>query len=308
MNHQLVVKHQQNASGRPSHSDGAPTGGFKPILIRGGAASPLAPSTTDVAQNKKPLKLARSGEAELGADAAPALLAPRRNQLLASLPAEDYARLRRQLELVEWHDGQVLQEPDMQLRCVYFPIDTVVSMLYLDEDGGSTEIAVVGNEGVVGTALFMGGATSPYHAVVRTAGHAFRLATGLLNEEFKLGGALHDLLLRYAHATTTQIAQTAVCNRHHRLEKQLCRWLLSRLDRLPSNVLSTTQELIANLLGVRREGVTRAAGNLQAAGLIECRRGNITVLDRKGLEARVCECYAVIKSEFDGILPARTAG
>jgi CRP-like cAMP-binding protein len=186
---------------------------------------------------------------------------------------------------------------------VYFPTTSIVSLLYVMEDGASAEIAIVGNEGLVGIALFMGGETTPSRAVVQSAGHAYRLKSAVLKNEFERGGALQHLLLRYTQAMITQMAQTAVCNRHHSLEQQLCRWLLLSLDRLSSNVLTMTQELIANMLGVRREGVTEAAGTLQAEGLIHYSRGKITVLDRPKLEQRVCECYAVVKKEFDRLLP-----
>ena len=192
----------------------------------------------------------------------------------------------------------------------YFPTTSIVSLLYVMEDGASAEIAVVGNEGVVGIALFMGGESTPSRAVVQSAGYAYRLKADVLKAEFDRGGALQHLLLRYTQALITQMAQTAVCNRHHTVEQQLCRWLLLSLDRLPSNELTMTQELIANMLGVRREGVTEAAGKLQAAGLIDYSRGKIIVLDRPKLEARVCECYAVVKRESDRLLrrPSRIAG
>ena len=191
---------------------------------------------------------------------------------------------------------------------VYFPIDSIVSLLCVMQDGTSAEIAVVGNEGMVGISLFMGGETAPSRVVVRSAGCGYRLRADVLQDEFDLGGDLQHLLLRYTQALITQMAQTAVCNRHHALEQQLCRWLLLSLDRLPSNQLNMTQELIANMLGVRREGVTEAAGRLQAEGLIHYRRGKITVLDRLNLEARACECYAVVKRESDRLLPANATG
>ncbi|BAL24329.1 transcriptional regulator, Crp/Fnr family [Azoarcus sp. KH32C] len=198
------------------------------------------------------------------------------------------------------------------MRHVYFPIDVIVSLLYVMEDGASAEIAVVGNEGIVGVSLFMGGETTPSRAIVRSAGHAYRLKAQVLKAEFdrvggRRSGALHHLLLRYTQALLTQMAQTAACNRHHSLEQQLCRWLLLSLDRVPANELILTQELIANMLGVRREGVTEAAGKLQKAGLIEYRRGHITVLDRGRLEAQSCECYAVVKKEFERLLPEAIA-
>ncbi len=228
---------------------------------------------------------------------------PCQNHLLAALPSEDYQRLSPFLELVPMPLGNVLYESGNELRHVYFPTTSIISLLYVMLDGASAEIAVVGNEGVIGVALFMGGETMPNRAVVQSAGHAYRLKVQLLKQEFNRSGELQHLLLRYTQALLTQMAQTAVCNRHHSLDQQLCRWLLLSLDRLPTNELSMTQELIANMLGVRREGVTEAAGNLQKTGLITYRRGHITVLDRKGLEARACECYAVVKKEFDRLLP-----
>ncbi len=235
---------------------------------------------------------------------------PRQNRLLAALPDEEYVRLLPSLEQVPMPLGQVLYESGEQMRHVYFPLDAIVSMLYVMEDGASAEIAVVGNEGVVGVSLFMGGETTPSRAVVQSAGHAYRLRGQLLKAVFhraggRRAGIFHDLLLRYTQALLTQMSQTAVCNRHHSLDQQFCRWLLLSLDRLPTNELVMTQELIANMLGVRRESVTEAAGNVQRAGLIEYHRGRITVLDRAGLEARVCECYAVVKREFDRLLPPR---
>ncbi|WP_412851739.1 Crp/Fnr family transcriptional regulator [Ectothiorhodospira shaposhnikovii] len=232
---------------------------------------------------------------------------PRVNQLLAMLPDEDYRQLLPGLELVALPLGQVIYEPGIPMDHVYFPIDAIVSLLYVMEDGASAEIAVVGKDGVVGVALFMGGETTPSQAVVQSAGQAYRLGARRLKDAFRrVGGrrqgVLHDLLLRYAQALLTQMAQTAVCNRHHTLDQQLCRWLLLSLDRLPSNHLVMTQELIANMLGVRREGVTEAAGKLQRAGLIKYHRGHITVLDRAGLEARSCECYAVVKRECDRLV------
>jgi CRP-like cAMP-binding protein len=199
--------------------------------------------------------------------------------------------------------GDVLCESGDHLHYAYFPTTAIVSLLYVIESGASAEIAVVGNEGLIGVALFMGGRTMPNWAVVQSAGYAYRLRGTLLQQEFNRYGALHHLLLRYTQALITQMAQMAVCNRHHSVGQQLCRWLLLNLDRLPSNELSMTHELIANLLGVRREGVTEAAGKLQRAGLIQYSRGHITVLDRAGLEARVCECYEVVKKEFDRLLP-----
>ncbi|MBF0255022.1 MAG: Crp/Fnr family transcriptional regulator [Gammaproteobacteria bacterium] len=228
---------------------------------------------------------------------------PRQNYLLAALPEEDYARLVDHLEPVSMPLGKVLYESGNQLQHVYFPTTAIVSLLYVMIDGASAEIAVVGNEGIIGVALFMGGQTMPTRAVVQSAGRAYRLKGQLLKQEFNRSGELQHLLLRYTQALLTQMAQTAVCNRHHSLDQQLCRWLLLSLDRLPSDELVMTQELIANMLGVRREGVTEAAGNLQRAGLISYHRGHIRVLDRTGLEARTCECYGVVKREFDRLLP-----
>jgi CRP-like cAMP-binding protein len=229
---------------------------------------------------------------------------PRQNHLLAALPAIEYKRLLPYLELVSMPLGEVLYESGVELRYAYLPTTCIVSKLYVMENGASAEIAVVGNEGIIGVALFMGGKTMPNRAVVQSAGYAYRLRGHLLMQEFNRNGALHHLLLRYTQALITQMAQTAVCNRHHTVDQQLCRWLLLSLDRLASNELIMTQELIANMLGVRREGVTEAAGNLQRSGLIDYSRGHITVLDRLGLEARVCECYQVVKTEFDRLLPA----
>jgi CRP-like cAMP-binding protein len=199
--------------------------------------------------------------------------------------------------------GQVLYEPGATLSHVYFPTNAIVSLLYVMEDGASAEIAVVGNEGVVGISLFMGGESTPSRAVVQSAGEGFRLRSQLLKEEFNRSGPVLHLLLRYTQALITQMSQTAVCNRHHTLDQQLCRWLLLSLDRLQDNELVMTQELIANMLGVRREGVTEGALKLQQAGLIRYSRGHITVIDRPGLEKRTCECYAVVKKEYDRLLP-----
>jgi len=237
-----------------------------------------------------------------------ALLSPRQNHLLAALPAADYEQLLPHLELVPLPLAWPVYESGDAQGYVFFPTTSIVSLLYVMEDGSSAEIAVVGNEGLVGIALFMGGETTPSRAVVQSAGHGYRLRASALKTEFSLGGNLQHLLLRYTQALITQMAQTAVCNRHHALDKQLCRWLLLSLDRLDSNELKMTQELIANMLGVRREGVTEAAGKLQAAGLIEYSRGRITVLDRPKLEAQVCECYAVVKREYDRLLPFVPAG
>lgn len=228
---------------------------------------------------------------------------PEQNTLLAALPESIRDRLFPHLQSVEMPLGMVLYESDSKLHHVYFPTTSIVSLLYVMEDGASAEIAVVGNEGILGIALFMGGETTPSRAIVQSAGHGFRLKAQLLKDEFNRGGPVMHLLLRYTQALITQMAQTAVCNRHHSINQQLCRWLLLSLDRLPSNELTMTQELIANMLGVRREGVTEAAGRLQSAGLILYSRGHITVLDRPGLEAEACECYRVVKKEYDRLLP-----
>jgi len=228
---------------------------------------------------------------------------PRQNHLLSALPAGDYERVAAHLELVPLKLGDILYEPGIKLRYVYFPTTAIVSLLYVMEDGASAEIAIVGNEGILGISLFMGGETTPSRAVVQSAGYGYRLRAQLLKDEFGRFGPFLRLLLRYTQALITQMAQTAVCNRHHSVDQQLCRWLLLSLDRLASSQLSMTQELIANMLGVRREGVTEAAGKLQVAGLIHYRRGKITVLDRPRLEARSCECYQVVKTEFDRLLP-----
>ena len=228
---------------------------------------------------------------------------PSQNHLLAALTAAEQERLFPQLELVTMPLAKVLYESGSQLSHVYFPTTSIVSLLYVMEDGASAEIAVVGNEGLVGVALFMGGETTPSRAVVQSAGFAYRLAGAGIKLEFTRSGAMQHLMLRYTQALLTQMSQTAVCNRHHSLDQQLCRWLLLSLDRLPSNELKMTQELIANMLGVRREGVTEAAGNLQKDGLIRYSRGRITVLERNKLEQRVCECYAVVRTEFERLLP-----
>jgi CRP-like cAMP-binding protein len=228
---------------------------------------------------------------------------PAQNKLLAALPAGDWARWHPELEPVSLALGKVLYESGGAMTHVYFPTTSIVSLLYVLEDGASAEIAVVGNEGIVGISLFMGGETTPSRAVVQSAGEGFRMRAEVLKNEFNRSGAVMHLLLRYTQALITQMAQTAVCNRHHSLDQQLCRWLLLSLDRLHGPDLVMTQELIANMLGVRREGVTEAAGSLQNAGLISHRRGHITVLDRAGLERRTCECYAVVKKEYDRLLP-----
>ena len=232
---------------------------------------------------------------------------PMSNCLLRAMPAADWARVRPQLEWVDMPLGHVMYESGRPLSHVYFPTTAIVSLLYVMENGASAEIAVVGNEGVVGIALFMGGETTPSRAVVQSAGRGLRLRAAAIKEEFNRAGPTMHLLLRYTQALITQMSQTAVCNRHHTLDQQLCRWLLLSLDRLRGAELQMTQELIANMLGVRREGVTEAALKLQKLGLIRYARGHITVLDRPGLEARTCECYPVVKTEYDRLLPDRTA-
>ena len=224
------------------------------------------------------------------------------NQLLANLPEADLKRLAAHLELVTLPLGEMLYEPGGQLRYAYFPTSAIVSLHYVLESGATAESAGVGNEGVVGIALFMGGETTASSAVVQTSGQAYRLAGPLLKDEFNRAGLMQQLLLRYTQALMTEIAQTAVCNRHHSVEQQLCRWLLLTLDRAPPGELVMTQELVASMLGVRREGITQAAGNLQRAGLIRYRRGHIAVLERSALETRVCECYAVVKQEMIRLL------
>jgi CRP-like cAMP-binding protein len=230
---------------------------------------------------------------------------PKQNHLLDALPAADYARLLPDLELIAMPLGWAVYESGGQLNYLYFPTTGIVSLLYVMESGESAEIAITGNEGLIGISLFMGGESTPSRAVVQSAGNGYRLKANVMKKEFALGGELQHLALRYTQALITQMSQTAVCNRHHALEQQLCRWLLLSLDRLPGNELRMTQELISNMLGVRREGVTEAAGKLQAAGLIHYSRGKITVLDRARLEQRVCECYGVVKKEFDRLLPYR---
>jgi CRP-like cAMP-binding protein len=227
---------------------------------------------------------------------------PSQNHLLAALPTADFERVAAHLQPVALPLGEILYGPGDQLQHVYFPTTAIVSLHYVTEDGASAEIASVGNEGVVGISLFMGGDTTPSSAVVPTAGHAYRMARRLLMEEFERAGVLQRLLLRYTQALITQMSQTAACNRHHSVEQQLCRWLLVTLDRVPSGEFVITQELIARMLGVRREGITEAAGNLQNAGCIRYRRGHITVLDRSALETRVCECYGVVRKELRRLL------
>jgi CRP-like cAMP-binding protein len=232
---------------------------------------------------------------------------PLTNDLLASLPPTEWLRWQPQLERVELKLGQVLYESGTTMNHVYFPTNAIVSLLYVMENGASAEIAVVGHEGQVGVAIFMGGGSTPSRAVVQSAGWGFRLRAAVMKEEFAHSTPVLHLLLRYTQALITQMAQTAVCNRHHSLDQQLCRWLLLSMDRLQGNELVMTQELIANILGVRREGVTEAALKLQKSGLISYARGHIQVLDRPGLEKRTCECYAVVKQEYDRLLPVRIA-
>jgi len=239
---------------------------------------------------------------------APSTRDPRQNHLLAALPETDYARIAPQLELVPLTLGQVLYESGSRMRHVYFPTTAIVSLLYVMENGASAEIAVVGNDGIVGISLFMGGESTPSRGVVQSAGKSYRLKAALLKEEFDRYGPTMHLLLRYTLALITQMTQTAVCNRHHSVDQQLCRWLLLSLDRLQTNELVMTQELMANMLGVRREGVTQAAGKLQAAGLIHYSRGRIKVIDRPGLEARSCECYDVVRRESARLLPQAGEG
>jgi len=232
----------------------------------------------------------------------PSAPSPNQNHLLAALPTAEFERLAKHLELVAMPLGQILYEPGGQMQHAYFPTTAIVSLHYVTESGASAETAGVGNEGVVGISLLMGGGTTPSSAVVQTAGHGYRLERGKLMEEFNRGGLMHRLLLRYTQALITQMNQTAACNRHHSLEQQLCRWLLLTLDRLSSNELVMTQELVASMLGVRREGITESAGNLQRAGFIRYRRGHIAVIERSGLEATACECYAVVKKELARLL------
>ncbi|MHB9119178.1 MAG: Crp/Fnr family transcriptional regulator [Burkholderiales bacterium] len=227
---------------------------------------------------------------------------PNQNHLLASLPTAEFERIAPHLELVAMPLGEVLYESGGQLQHAYFPTTAILSLHYVLASGASSEIAGVGNEGVLGISLFMGGDTTPSRAIVQTAGHGYRLKARLLMEEFNRAGPMMRLMLRYTQALITQISQTAVCNRHHSVEQQLCRWLLLTLDRLPSNELTMTQELIASMLGVRREGITEAAGHLQQERCISYRRGHISVLNRSGLESRVCECYGVVKKEHDRLL------
>ncbi len=231
-------------------------------------------------------------------------LDPRQNLLLGALPDPEFARWHAHLEPAELPLGKVIYESGARLSYVYFPTTAIVSLLYVMADGASAEIAVVGHEGIVGISLFMGGESTISRAVVQSAGCGFRLRANVVMQEFNRGGPVLHLLLRYTQALITQMAQTAVCNRHHTLDQQLCRWLLLSLDRLHGDTLVMTQQLIANMLGVRREGVTEAAGSLQKAGLIEYHRGVITVIDRDGLERQTCECYRVVKQEYDRLLPS----
>ena len=259
---------------------------------------PVAPAKpakpTQAADQPKPTKLPSAPDARV-------------NQLLAALPAAEWVRWMPQLELVQLKLGQVLYESGRTLSHVYFPTTAIVSLLYVMENGASAEIAVVGHEGLVGISLFMGGGSTPSRAVVQSAGAGYRLRAAIVTDEFDHSHPVMHLLLRYTQALITQMSQTAVCNRHHSLDQQLCRWLLLSLDRLQGNDLAMTQELIANMLGVRREGVTEAALSLQKMGLIRYARGHITVLDRPALEQRTCECYAVVKREYDRLLPPLVA-
>ena len=233
----------------------------------------------------------------------PETACPRQNQILEALSPAARERLLPHLQVVELPLGMILYESGDTLCHIYFPTDSIVSLLYVMEDGASAEIAVVGNDGAIGVALFMGGETTTNRAIVQSAGSAYRLTGSRLKQEFERHGEMLHILLRYTQALITQMAQTAVCNRHHSVDQQLCRWLLLSLDRLSSNQLVMTQELIANMLGVRREGVTEAAGKLQKLGVIDYRRGRITVLDRPKLEQLSCECYAVVKKETDRLVP-----
>jgi len=228
---------------------------------------------------------------------------PTQNHLLAALPTAEFERMSARLELVPMRLGDAIYEPGRQLEHAYFPVTSIVSLLYVTRSGASSEIAGVGPEGIVGMPLFMGGNTTPSSAVVRTAGHAFRLERRLLAAEFIRAGAVQVLLLRYTQALIAQMCQTAACNRHHTVEQQLSRWLLWTVDRVPSQDMSITQDLVASLLGVRRESITEAAGRLQHGGFIKYRRGHIDVLDRIGLQSRACECYAVVKNEMSRLLP-----
>ena len=231
-----------------------------------------------------------------------AIHTPNENRLLAVLPTAEFDALAPHLELVPLRLGDMLYEPGGRLTHAYFPVTCIVSLHYVMESGASCETAGVGNEGVVGVSLFMGGETTPSSAMVQTGGHAFRLPSRVLKEEFRRAGLLQRLLLRYTQSLIAHMTQTAACNRHHSVEQQLCRWLLATLDRVATHELTMTQELIASMLGVRREGITEAAGDLQRAGCIRYRRGHISVVDRTGLELRACECYAVVKTEYERLL------
>ena len=235
-----------------------------------------------------------------------ALHSPQQNYLLASLPAEVYERLLPDLALVPMPLGHVVYASGAELPYLYFPTSCIVSLVYVMANGASAEIAVTGFEGLLGVSLFLGGLTTPNQAVVQSGGHAYRISADVIKKEFDQGGPVQHLLLLYTQAFIAQMAQTAVCNRHHSLDQQLCRWLLLSLDRLRSGELKMTQELIANMLGVRRQGVVEAAGRLHKARLIDYQRGHINILDRAGLEARVCECYAVVKREYDRLLPGES--
>jgi CRP-like cAMP-binding protein len=241
----------------------------------------------------------RAGAIALPADLAPA---PSQNHLLAALPTAEFERLAPDLEPAALQLGEILYEPGKQMQYAYFPTSSIVSLHYVTESGASAETAGVGNEGVVGISLFMGGNTTPSSAVVQTAGNAYRLPGRLLKQEFARAGMMQGLLLRYTQALLTQMIQTAACYRHHSVEQQLCRWLLLTIDRLPERELVMTQELVASMLGVRREGITQAAGDLQRDGLISYRRGHISVVQREGLEKRACECYTAVKKEFGRLL------
>jgi CRP-like cAMP-binding protein len=227
---------------------------------------------------------------------------PKQNHFLASLPEDTYQRLLPDLELVSMPIGRILHESGSRLSHIFFPTTSIVSLLHVMESGGSAEIAIVGRDGLVGVSVFMGSDTALSRALVLSSGDGYRVKSNIIKREFANGGELQALALRYTQALITQMAQTALCNRHHALEQQLCRWLLCSLDRLPGNELLITQEMIANMLGVRREGVTEAAGKLQSEGMIRYSRGHITILDRKKLESRVCECYAVVVKEYDRLL------
>jgi CRP-like cAMP-binding protein len=235
----------------------------------------------------------------------PEQYSPKQNRLLAALSAADYERIRPQMSLVEMPLGEVLYESGSQLRHVYFPVSGIVSLLYIMENGASAEIAVIGNDGLVGVAILLGGDTTPSRAVVQVAAQAYQISSSAVLAEFHRGGGMQLLILRYIQALMTQMSQTAVCNRHHTVEQQLCRWLLLSLDRLASNEVAMTQELISNMLGVRRSGITEAARNLQQLGLIEYHRGHIRVVDRAKLQAHACECYAVVRKEADRLLDAQ---